>query len=265
MTALTRPGNEAPITWVNGARTHSLSPLDRGLAYGDGLFETMRYQRGGVVLLPWHWRRLLSDAQRLKISLSLDVLQTQLNSVLTDIQNIQLEEAGKAQADGYGALKLIVTRGEGGQGYVPNAAAKANLIWVYRRCIESAECVQTGVGLSVSSVRLSRSVLLGGMKHLNRLEYVMASQAGELAAATQWLLLDDTNAVIEALTHNLFWYSRGELCTPDLTYCGVAGVMRQWIIEQAKTLGFSVRIKQFLLPDVLAAEEIFMCNSLRGI
>ncbi|HEY6527663.1 MAG TPA: aminodeoxychorismate lyase [Cellvibrionaceae bacterium] len=265
MAALTSPGNEAPITWVNGARPHSLSPLDRGLAYGDGLFETMRYQRGGIVLLPWHWRRLLTDAQRLKISLSSDVLQAQLDNIATDIQNIEPADADYFQTNEYAALKLIVTRGEGGKGYVPDIAATPNLIWVYRRCIEQTEFVQRGVRLSVSSVRLSRSALLGGIKHLNRLEYVMASQAGELPEATQWLLLDDMDTVIEALTHNLFWYSQGKLCTPDLSFCGVAGVMRQWIIEQAKTLGYTVRIEQFLLCDILAAEEIFICNSLRGI
>ncbi|MEY4587961.1 MAG: 4-amino-4-deoxychorismate lyase, partial [Pseudomonadota bacterium] len=254
-----------PISWLNAVRTQAVPILDRGLAYGDGLFETMRYERGTVPLLPWHLRRLLADAERLYIPLSEAQVITQLNTVLHELQNT-------ASITNTGALKLIVTRGEGGQGYAPPASPQPNCMWIYRPIGDQPEPAQAGVTLCVSPVRLSRSKLLGGIKHLNRLEHVLASQAAKrlpeqrsLLPEQHSLLLDETDAVIETLVHNIFWLHQGALYTPELTHSGVAGVMRQWIIEQAEARGQNVRIERFSLPDVLAADEVFICNSLRGV
>lgn len=262
MVAEVSPREYAPITWVDGVRSHSLNTLDRGLAYGDGLFETMRFQAGKVQLLPWHWRRLLQGAERLGIPLKEADLANQFGNVLTDITNEQVELNGPEV--GFGVLKLIVTRGIG-QGYQPTTNHKPTAVWFYRTAIEQSHFRQNGVGLSVSPIRLSRSLLLGGLKHLNRLEYVMAGREPNLPLDHQWLLLDENGSVVESLTHNVFWITEGVLCTPDVSFCGVAGVMRQWIIERAAQLGLSVRITEYKLADVESADEIFICNSLRGI
>ena len=251
----------APLSWVNGIPSQSLSVFDRGLAYGDGLFETMRYQQGQVALLPWHLRRLFASAARLGFPELSELIHNQLNAVLADIQHQHLN----SQQPDLGILKLIVTRGEGGQGYTASPLAKPTCIWTYRSLTEQTEFAHSGVHLCVSAQRLGRSRQLGGLKHLNRLEYVLASQAGALLPHQQWLLLDETEAVIETLVHNIFWLSQGQLCTPELSYAGVAGVMRQWIIEQVEAQGQSVQIAQFSLQDLFAADEVFICNSVRGV
>ncbi|HMW49125.1 MAG TPA: aminodeoxychorismate lyase [Cellvibrionaceae bacterium] len=260
MTAPSIQSDATPITWVNGVRCGQVAIDDRGLAYGDGLFETMRYQAGALPLLPGHLERLTASAQRLNIAVSEAQVMSELELVLNDLAT---------SAEGpIGALKLIVTRGAG-VGYTPAPEGRPNYYWLYRRCIEAVAMARQGVALQVSPLRLSRSALLGGLKHLNRLEYVLAAQeplvAEPPAAASQWLLLDEHGSVIEALTHNIFWLRDGVLFTPQLSHSGVAGVMRQWLLQRAATETRAVTIGTFNLADVLGADEVFICNSLRGI
>jgi 4-amino-4-deoxychorismate lyase len=234
--------------------------LDRGLAYGDGLFETMRLHNGVIHLAPWHLKRLLSGAKRLAIDVDEQMVATQLNAVVSDIGN-----NCRAPCGHIGILKLMLTRGSGVAGYFPDAACRPNLIWSYRSGTFSADLETDGVELVVCPVRLARSGLLGGLKHLNRLEYVLAAGQGVLQRTQQWLLLDETEKLVETLTHNLFWVKQGTLVTPDTTYSGVAGVMRQWILEQASSLGLSIAVGHFALDELKTADEVFICNSVRGI
>lgn len=256
MAAVNTQSDATPITWVNGALSDQLSPSDRGLAYGDGLFETMRYQAGALALWPLHAERLLKGAQRLHIPLPIEQLESQLQQVLTDLNT--------TAAGPFGALKLIVSRGNT-QGYRPNPAETPNCYWFYRPCSESVAAAQQGIGLELSPLRLSRSAQLGGLKHLNRLEYVLAAQRQLAVASNQWLLLDERESVIEALTHNIFWLRHGVLFTPELSHSGVEGVMRHWIVQRAAAEARPLQIGTFSLADLLSADEVFICNSLRGI
>lgn len=251
-------GSTEPLSWVNGVRSETISVMDRGLAYGDGLFETMRLHQGAIKLAPWHLSRLVSGAKRLGINVDPLWLDAQLNAVVADISSNCSQPENRL-----GILKLILTRGTGSGGYTPDPTCRPNLIGSYR-CIDiSADPAVTE--LIVCPVRLSRSVLLGGLKHLNRLEYVLAAGQGVLQRTQQWLLLDETEKLVETLTHNIFWVKQGTLVTPDTTYSGVAGVMRQWILEQASSLGLTTSVGHFALDELKTADEVFICNSVRGI
>jgi 4-amino-4-deoxychorismate lyase len=116
MSVVTPSSEDEPIIWVNGERSHLVTALDRGLAYGDGLFETMRWQCGTVALIPWHLRRLCNGAERLGIPLEMEVVREQLGKVLAEIANVYLKTNPTVLATRVGALKLILTRGAGGQG-----------------------------------------------------------------------------------------------------------------------------------------------------
>ncbi len=255
MAAVIAQSDATPITWVNGVLADQVSIFDRGLAYGDGLFETMRYQAGAVPLWPWHFARLSTSAERLLMPVSVEAVTSQLHQVLADLIS--------APRLGFGSLKLIVTRGNG-QGYGP-VAAVPNYYWLYRPIAASVTAAQQGICLQVSSLRLARSARLGGLKHLNRLEYVLAAHMPLQTPTDQWLLLDELDLVVEALTHNIVWLRDGVLFTPELSYCGVAGVMREWILQRARAEGREVQISSFNLTDLLNADEVFLCNSLRGI
>ncbi len=256
MAEVTAQSDVTEITWVNGLLSDQIAIADRGLAYGDGLFETMRYQAGNLPLLPLHIARLTQGAERLNIPVCIEQVHSQLKQVMVDL--------AKFATGPFGALKLIVTRGAG-VGYRPNPTAAPNYYWLYRPCAESSAFTQQGVSLQLSPLRLSRSPYLGGLKHLNRLEYVLAAQQGPQQGQTQLLLLDEHECVVEGLTHNIFWLKQGELCTPDLSHSGVAGVMRQWILKWADAEFIPVQIGAFSLADLLGAQEVFLCNSLRGI
>ena len=108
-------------------------------------------------------------------------------------------------------------------------------------------------------------VLLAGLKHLNRLEQVLARAEWQDTAYAEGLLCDTSGRVIEGVFSNLFLIKDGELITPDLSRCGVAGVMRAEILQQAQSLGISQTVRDVSYAELVAADEVFVCNSLYGI
>ena len=239
---------------INGQLAAELPISDRGLAYGDGLFETLRWHNGGPL---WHLHRarLLAGCARLKLPLDAAVLDAQYTQFLAAVtqQNPTLEHA---------IIKLIVTRGQGGRGYVPPHAPSLNLIWQLLPAPSIAQEAAQGVGLQVSSVRLAEQPLLAGLKHLNRLEYVLAAQ--QATEGLQPLLLDNSGRIIETLSHNIFAVEGKNLLTPRLNRAGVKGVLRDFTQTHAPKLGFAFCETDLLLPQLLQAPEVFIGNSVRG-
>ena len=240
---------------VNGHFGGSLPMSDRGLAYGDGLFETLYFQYGRCTLARFHWARLLKGCERLSIPLSEEQLLSDLQLFLTNL--------AKQKSVPDGIVKLIVTRGSGGRGYVPPDKPQATLIWQWFPLVESSMEALEGVALSVSSIRLAKQSQLAGLKHLNRLEYVLAGQAA--AEDKIPLLLDTDGLVIETLSHNIFFVRAGVMITPSLMYCGVDGVLKQFLQQQlAPSLSVKVQEENISLDQLMAADEVFIGNSVRG-
>ncbi|VVQ19516.1 aminodeoxychorismate lyase [Pseudomonas fluorescens] len=239
-------------SWVDGQPADALSLKDRGLAYGDGLFETIAVHHGAPVLLDRHLVRLVKGCQRLAINLDHSALRTELSSY--------------AQALGEGVLKLIVTRGDGLRGYAPDPSAPA------RRILQGSPPAaypvanaEQGVRLFPCSTRLSRQPLLAGLKHLNRLEQVIARSEWQDSEHAEGLMLDQGGRVIEGVFSNLFLVRDGVLITADLKRCGVAGVMRAELLFQAESLGIPTQITDITLDQLQWADEVFACNSVYGI
>ncbi|VVO13215.1 aminodeoxychorismate lyase [Pseudomonas fluorescens] len=239
-------------SWVDGQPADALSLKDRGLAYGDGLFETIAVHNGAPVLLDRHLARLVKGCQRLAINLDHSALCTEL--------------ASYAQALGDGVLKLIVTRGDGLRGYAPDPSAQA------RRIMQGTPPVaypvanaEQGVRLFPCSTRLSRQPLLAGLKHLNRLEQVIARSEWQDTEHAEGLMLDQAGRVIEGVFSNLFLVRDGVLITADLKRCGVAGVMRAELLFQAESSGIPTQITDISLDQLQWADEVFVCNSVYGV
>jgi 4-amino-4-deoxychorismate lyase len=121
-----------------------------------------------------------------------------------------------------------------------------------------------GIHLGMVTIRLAQQPALAGIKHSNRLEQVIAR--------SQWkdgwgeaILLDDMDSVIEGTQSNLFVLKNGMLRTPDLSACGVVGVMRDYILANASRIGVATQIGRLTVADLEAADAILMCNSLIGI
>lgn len=239
-------------SWVDGQPADALSLKDRGLAYGDGLFETIAVHGGQPVLLERHLTRLAEGCSRLAIS--------------ADIELVRSELLAYAAAMGEGVLKLILTRGDGLRGYAPDPAAQG------RRILQGnapaaypAVHGEQGVRLFPCVTRLSNQPLLAGLKHLNRLEQVLARAEWHDSEHAEGLMLDQAGRVIEGVFSNLFVVRDGVLITPDLKRCGVAGVMRAEILFQAESLAIPSQITDISLEQLQWADEVFICNSVYGV
>ena len=241
--------------WIDGVAADTLPVLDRGLHYGDGLFETLAVKDGHIGLLQSHLERLQEGCTRLGLPMpSVETLDTELHTAA----------AGEALA----VLKLMITRGEGGRGYRPPAETRPRRILLRYPWPEyPAAWSQDGARVRICDMRLAEQPRLAGMKHLNRLEQVLArAEWNEADGYQEGLMLDAGSRVVEGTMTNVFAASReGGLLTPDLSRAGVAGVMRRHILERAAAAGIHVRVTELSLAELMQAHEIFLCNSLIGV
>lgn len=243
------------LVWINGREARTVPVLERALHYGDGLFETLAVKQGHIGLLDLHLERLQGGCVRLAIP-------------MPDTEVLRAELTTAAAGEGRAVLKLMVTRGAGGRGYRPPEAASATRILLrYPWPDHPAAWAEQGVRLKVCDTRLAEQPQLAGLKHLNRLEQVLArAEWNEADGYQEGLMLDPAGRVIEGTMSNVFVSPReGLLLTPDLGRCGVAGVMRRHILERAKAAGIQVQVTDLPLAVLMRSREIFLCNSLMGV
>jgi 4-amino-4-deoxychorismate lyase len=232
---------------VNGIMQDVIPVQDRGLLYGDGLFETIAIARGVPLLWDLHMRRLCRSCARLGIAVpDVDLLRADL----------QRMTGGREREVG----KIVVTRGVGARGYAPSVDAVPTRIVSVSEWRPRAGAGE-GVAVRFCRTRLGRNPALAGLKHLNRLEQVLARAelSPELA---EGLMLNDLDEVVEGTMTNVFAVSGGELITPDLAECGVAGVLREFILENSPIVVREAPLARATLP---AADEIFLTNSIIGV
>ncbi len=239
--------------WIDGRR-QAETALDRGLQYGDGVFETMAVRDGGVPHLEAHLRRLRAGLERLGIPAPAEgVLRAEV-------------ETACAEAAAPAVLKLMVTRGPGGRGYRPPEAPQPRRYLSLAPWPEGIEAGRRhGVRVRWCRTPLGHSPALAGLKHLNRLEQVLACAEWSDPDIAEGLMCDVEGWVVEGTRSNLFVVREGRLYTPRLDRCGVAGLMRARIMAAAQGLGVPVAETRLDRAAVLAAEELFLSNSLIGI
>lgn len=238
--------------WIDGQPATGLPVDDRGLAYGDGLFETIKVVRGKPQLLERHLQRLDEGCRRLAIPLNLPLVRAELLAFCGELDT--------------GVAKLTVTRGAGRRGYAPpQPCSPRRLLLASSLPAYPVQNGQTGVCLFPCATRLAEQPLLAGLKHLNRLEQVLARAEWQDSACAEGLMRDSSGRVIEGVFSNLFIVRDGVLLTAALQRCGVAGVMRAELIERAQQLGVAVVVRDLTYEELLAADEVLLCNSLYGI
>jgi 4-amino-4-deoxychorismate lyase len=240
---------------VNGKQGNLISIRDRGFLYGDGVFRTLRVTQGKAQQWPLHYQKLQHDCAALGITCpDVGLLSDELNDLLTRHPN--------------GVVKLIVTRGEGTRGYAPPACAEPMHLWDISSFPEyPADWVTHGIKAQLCRLRLSQQPRLAGIKHLNRLENVLAAAEWNDAQSgiAEGLLLDAKDNVIEGTRSNLFLVSQGKLITPDLSCCGVAGVQRDRVMAWATRHDMPLQVRDVELDEVLRADELFLVNSIIGL
>lgn len=248
---------QLPIISINGVLDAFISPLDRGFTYGDGLFETCRYLAGRIPLWEFHRERLLTSARHLQIPLDDLKLNEYLEGVLILLRGHQIADA---------VVRIQITRGVGGRGYrLPDEVSPAYCIVAFAGTPLQSNCFRDGVDIRICDLRLGKNPALAGIKHISRLEHILARAEWHNEFA-EGLLLDTDDNVIEATASNLFMVKEGELLTPDLSTSGVAGVMRRVIIDVlAVQLSLPIKIVHLKVNNLLEADEIFLSNSVFGI
>ncbi|MDD2739818.1 MAG: aminodeoxychorismate lyase [Methylomonas lenta] len=238
---------------LNGERRHCVDVSDRGFQYGDGVFETIAVYQGKPLFLQQHLDRLSAGCQRLLIPCP---EQDQLKAEVKQL----CEGADTA------VLKIIVTRGSGGRGYrQPDTIVPTRLLSLHPFPEYPANFQTTGVVLRFCQQRLASNPMLAGIKHMNRLEQVLARAEWQDDAVQEGLMLDYEGHVVEGTMSNLFFVKDGVLYVPLLTYCGIVGIVRQKVVSLAQYNQIGVVEKQFDKTSVLEADEVFVTNSVIGI
>ena len=240
-------------TLINGVPCDTISVDDRGLLYGDGVFRTMLLRAGQVVQWHRHYAKLHHDFNKINLPCPLEsLLYGELASLIQDKQD--------------GVVKLIVTRGKSQRGYAPSPHPHTTRILSLNPLPAfPEEFARSGVRLHLCQLRLAHQSHLAGVKHLNRLENVLAASEWTDPDIAEGLLLDEADNVIEGVRSNVFMVKDGILVTPDLSRCGVSGVQRELVIDCAKRHGIQCKISPIPLNYLLLADEIFLVNSVFGL
>lgn len=224
-------------------RIDRLSPHDRGLAYGDGLFETLLAADGGLPWWPAHWHRLADGARRLAIELP--------------DENLIRDAARQLAGRGRGVIKIILTRGASGRGYLPVEGPAT--------CIVSAHAAPPSFSMPLAlhwcRIMVSEQPALAGIKHLNRLENVLARRECELAGCPEGLMRDRQGQVVCATSANVFALVDGAWLTPDVGACGIAGIARAWFLDNVG----DVLVGGLDRDKIQSADAVFLCNAVRGL
>lgn len=240
---------------VNGVPEDRISISDRGLNYGDGLFETIAFRNGAAEFIDAHIQRLIDGCERLNIPFQQhEQLSQELQQIYQSLNGID------------SVIKVIITRGSGGRGYIADSHIEPTRVisshpypnYPQRYC-------QEGITVRFCQHKLSQNPVLAGLKHLNRLDNVIARNEWVKPDIAEGLMFDQSNHLIEGTMTNVFIVKSQQLITPAINTCGVNGIIRAQLIRIANQLDIHVKEDVLSQADLNAADEVFVCNSINGI
>jgi len=239
---------------INGQVSESIAISDRGLQYGDGVWETLRIKNHQAILLQQHLERLHIGLNALAIeTLAMETLQAEIK---------QLQQQQK-----HAILKIIITRGTGGRGYNPTGINTSASRILSLHPVPHFPChyTTTGIQLTLCKTRLAHNPLLAGFKHLNSLSYVMAR--GEFSEPYQeGLLRDYQDNIIEGTMSNVFVIKDHCVFSPTLKQCGIRGIMQNTLIHCLTKMDIQFLWQRNLsVQQIQQADAVFISNSVIGV
>ncbi|MDX1451175.1 MAG: aminodeoxychorismate lyase [Oleiphilaceae bacterium] len=245
---------QAHVTLVNGMETSAIELNDRGLNYGDGLFETMRVSGGRIPLIDYHLARFALGVERLHLG-SVKKLSQQFKAGI---------KQALSSTQGEAIIKVIVTRGHGGRGYVPPSKAQVSqIIQVFDYPEWPASYAKKGIDVKRCEHRLSVQPVLAGIKHLNRLDQVLA--AGELGKFVEGLMRDYEGRYIEGTKSNLLVFRKEGIVTPKIERSGVRGTMLAFLVETQAQHGVQIVEDEVTESLLEQSSGLSMVNSIFGL
>lgn len=223
------------------------------MQYGDGCFTTVAVTSGVVEFWSLHKSRLQQGCDRLKIAFdNWPVVEQYINEISSTPDPI--------------VIKVIISRGVGGRGYSTDPNAQSSFfISQHPFPAHYQQWQEDGISLTLSEVKLAQQPLLAGVKHLNRLEQVLVKQDLQLSQFDDAIVCDTQGHIVETSASNIFWYRDHQWYTPNLTECGVDGVMRNLILRYFAQQNLAVNIVKAKIDTIKKAESVFICNSLMKV
>ena len=235
--------------WINGEPGRLIDITDRGMAYGDGLFETIAIRHSAPRFLDMHLDRLHAGAARLGLPApERSWLQAQLAVAAASIDE--------------GVMKLLLTRGSGPRGYAPPAHPRPTVAW----STETRRMQRwTQIRVRWCETIAGRNPATAGLKTLCRLEQVLARAEWQDESIAEGLMCDEQGLLTGGTASNVFIVAGGCLQTPEVTSSGISGIMRRVVMEQARECGIKVSEVPLTRQQLLEAQEVFVSNALTGI
>ncbi|HJU27010.1 MAG TPA: aminodeoxychorismate lyase, partial [Rhodanobacteraceae bacterium] len=222
---------------------------DRGLLYGDGLFETILFRQGAAPLWPRHMQRLRHGCERLALP-------------APDATMLAREAAEAIGGMPTAVVRITLTRGGGPRGYAPPTDLDCTrIVAAFEPPFIASDWYARGIRVRFADLVLAAQPRLAGVKHLNRLEQVLARSEWNDPEIVEALLFDGEDRVIGATAANVFVARDGRIATPALDRCGVAGVARAEVLDALP----GAEIRDIGREELMQADEIFLCSSVRGI
>ncbi|MER3547098.1 MAG: aminodeoxychorismate lyase [Rhodanobacteraceae bacterium] len=236
-------------TLVDGSAGARIDVNDRGLLYGDGLFETILFVDGEAPLWPRHVQRLLHGCEKLLLP-------------KPDVVALAREASQVVNGMPRAVVRITLTRGSGARGYAPPTIAECTrIIAAFEAPSIPPDWYARGIRVRFADLKLAAQPRLAGIKHLNRLEQVLARAEWNDSEILEALLFDEDGHVICATAANIFIARDGELITPPLDYCGVAGVARAEVLARIPR----AQVRAIDREELMQADEIFLVSSVRGV
>lgn len=245
------------LIWLDGSETSALPLPDRGLDFGDGLFETLLARQGEPLYLERHLARMQRGCTALALGDCEQTVRRHLHCA---------GAALAARAWHWAALRITLSRGAGPRGYAPPPDTRPRVIISATRLGDTGPGMAAPAALHLADIRLGTQPALAGLKHLNRLEQVLAAAQYAKAGLDEAVMLDQQGRIISVVAGNLFIVAGGEILTPGLGHCGVRGTRRELVMQRwAPAIGLAVRECELGIAQLEQADEAFYSNSLIGL
>ncbi len=247
------------IVFLNGqfvSEQAAMVPVtDRGLLYGDGLFETLRVFQGKPFRMAQHLERLSRGAEYIGIKCPYPPKQLQRFAEEL-IEKNQLPDS---------VLRLTLTRGSGERGYAPIGTDAPTVLMTLHPAPPVDAQVTPQCALITSSFRVPAADALSSFKTTNKLTQVMAQAEARTKGADEALLLNSNGEVAEAAAANFFWIYRDKVCTIPTGRGVLPGITRAVVLEICQTMNL-VTNKRVIKPTALAeCDALFLTQSVQGI
>lgn len=245
------------LIWLDGTEASALPLPDRGLDFGDGVFETLLTRHGEPLYLDLHLARMLRGCEVLGLPDCESTVRRHLQAATSAIA---------ACGWHWASLRITLSRGAGPRGYGPPTKARPRTIISATRLDRFSPDMAAPAALHLANMRWATQPALAGLKHLNRLEQVLAAAEYGAAGLDEAVMLDQTGRVISVVAGNLFIVSNDEILTPQLENCGIDGTRRDLVMRRwAPNLGLAVRECALSIGQLEEADEVFYSNSLVGL